>query len=108
MLITDNDVKHMKAFSAAERAALVQKIMSQTPVEERVFEGNSRSVRALWRLREEGLKLVDLNPQETVFTSLWYRNGRSILTRPKPHVAAMVVWEVNDSEEVATFKLWHV
>ena len=108
MLITENDVKHMKAFGAAERAALMQKIMSKTPVEERVFEGNSRSVRALWRLREEGLKLVDLNPQETLFTSLWYRNGKSILTRQKPHIAAMVVWEVSDGGESATVKVWHV
>ena len=108
MLITEKDVKHMRAFSHSERAALMQKIMSKTPVEERVFEGNSRSVRALWRLRAEGLKLVDLNSQETVFTSIWYRNGRSILSPQKPHVAAMIVCEVNDEQEVATFKIWHV
>jgi hypothetical protein len=108
MLITEKDMNHMTSFPAGEREALMQKIMSKAPVEERVFEGNSRSVRALWRLRAEGMKLVDLNSQETVFTSVWYRNGRSILSPQKPHVAAMIVWEVNDEQEVATFKIWHV
>ena len=61
-------------------------------------------MRALWRLRAEDLKLVDLNSQETVFTSVWYRNGRSILSPQKPHVAAMIAWEVNDEQEVGTFK----
>ena len=108
MLITEKDLNHMYAFPPAERAELMQKIMSRTPVEERVFEGNNRSVRALWRLRDEGLKLVDLKPQETIFTSVWYRNGRSLLIRQKPQIAAMIVWEVNDDQEVATFKVWHV
>ena len=108
MLITEKDVKYMTAFSPAERAALMHKIMSKAPVEERVFEGNSQSVRALWRLRAEGLKLVDLKPQETVFTTVWYRNGKSLLTRQKPQVAAMIVWEVRDDHEVATFKVWHI
>jgi hypothetical protein len=108
MLITEKDVKHMTAFPPAERQALMQKIMSRSPVEERVFEGTGRSVRALWRLRAEGLKLVDLKPQETLFTSVWYRNARSILSRQKPQVAAMIVWEVNDHHEVATFKVWHI
>jgi hypothetical protein len=108
MLITEKDMKHMKAFSPALRLALMQKIMSRAPVEERVFEGNTRSVLALWRLRVEGLKLVDLQPQETAFTTVWYRTGRTLLNRQKPNVAAMVIWELNDDEEVATFKVWHV
>ena len=108
MLITENDTKHMKAFSPALRASLKQKIMSRPPVEERIVEGNTRSGMELWRLRVEGLKLVDLQPQEGIFTSIWYRNGRTLLNRQKPNVAAMVIWELNDDREVATFKFWHV
>ena len=65
-------------------------------------------MKALLRLRADGLKLVDLLPQETAFTTVWYRHGRSLLNRQRPNVAAMVVWEVKDDQEVATFKVWHV
>ena len=108
MLITESDTKHMKTFSPALRASLMQKIMSRPPISERVIEGKTRSGMELWRLRVEGLKLVDLKPQEAAFTSIWYRTGRTLLNRQKPNVAAMVIWEIDDNKEIATFKIWHV
>jgi hypothetical protein len=106
-LITEKDLNHMNAFPPSERAALMKKLMSMPPLEERVCEGGNESVRALWRLRADGLKLVDLEPQETAFTSVWYRNGRSFLSRQR-QIAAMVVWEINPQQEVATFRIWQV
>jgi hypothetical protein len=50
---------HMKAFSPVQREAVMQKMMASPAVEETVFEGSNKSVRALWRLRAEGLKLID-------------------------------------------------
>jgi hypothetical protein len=106
MLISEKDMSHMKAFSPVQREAVMQKMMASPATEETVFEGSNRSVRALWRLRAEGLKLIDLQRQETAFTSVWYRDRRSLRNWQK--LAAIVVWEMNQEQEVATFKVWRV
>ena len=108
MLITERDKSHMKAFSPALRASVMQRIMSKPPIEERVIEGNVRPVIALLRLRAEGMKLMDLQTQESAFTSIWYRTGRTLLNRHKPDLAAMVIWELNHDAEIATFRIWRV
>lgn len=109
-LITSQDLDHMKAFPADQKLKVMREIMSRSPIAERHFEGNTYCVKTILKLRADGLQLIDLQPQESAFTSVWYkkRNG-SLLRRAKMEVAALVVWECNAREDdVTTVKIWQI
>jgi len=65
-LITDQDLDNMNAFPVEEKEKIVRQIMSRPAAEERKFEGNNDCVKMLLNLRAGGLRLIDLQPQETV------------------------------------------
>jgi hypothetical protein len=108
-VITDQDMGHMKRFSPHKKQKIIGKIMSKKPVEESSLHGNTSYARALLRLRARGLQLIDVQPQETVFTTVWYRQNRSLLGRMKLEVAAMLVWEFGGHEgDSTTMRIWHI
>ena len=107
--ITARDRDHMNAFPVEKKMRIMQKIMARLPVSEWSFKGNNNYVKAMLKLRAGGLRLIDLQPQETAFTTVWYSKNRSLLGRVKTEVAAMVVWEFNgDAEGVTTLRIWHI
>ena len=107
--ITDRDRGHMNSFPVETKMRIMQNIMAMLPVAEWNFEGNNNYVKVMLKLRTGGLGLIDLQPQETAFTTVWYSNNRSLLGRVKTEVAAMVVWEFNgDAEGVTTLRVWHI
>ncbi|MBI4207393.1 MAG: hypothetical protein HY527_20430 [Betaproteobacteria bacterium] len=109
-LITSQDMDYMKAFPAEQKLKIMREIMSRSPTAERDFEGNTYCVKTILKLRADGLRLIDLQPQESAFTSVWYRkkNG-SLLGRAKTEVAAMVVWECSaHDDDVTTVKIWQI
>jgi len=82
--------------------------MSREPVAERNYEGNTHFVKTILKLRADGLRLIDLQPFETAFTSVWYRRNASLLGKAKADVAAMVVWEGSDRQDVTTLRVWRI
>lgn len=108
-VITDQDVSHMKKFSATKKQKIITKIMSNTPVEESHLYGSASYARALLRFRARGLELIDVQPHETVFASVWYSESKSLLGRMKFDVAAMLVWELGGPDgDSTTLRIWHI
>lgn len=104
--ITDEDREHMSHFPAAKKAKIMEEIMFRPPTQEKYFEGNNDCVKTLLHLRGNGLKLIDLQPQETAFTTIWYGKRRAtLLNQMNWEAAAMMVWELNGCER-ATVRLW--
>jgi len=107
--ITDDDRGHMLTFPVQQRAKIIQRMMSNPPASEWNCEGNNSYVKAMLQLRARGLGLIDLQPQETAFTAIWYRKQRSLLGLLKAEVAAMVVWEFDgDTGSKTTLKVWNI
>jgi hypothetical protein len=111
--ITARDLAHMKAFPARHKTRLMREIMTKVPVAEKILPGNSHFVKTIRKLRADGLRLIDLQPREGIFTSIWYRReGSSMLSllgRPKLEFATMVVWEVNDdADDITTVRNWQL
>lgn len=108
-IITDQDVGHMKTFPATKKLKIIREIMSKSPAEECNLQGNTSYAKALLRLRAGGLELIDLQPQETVFTTVWYSQNRSLLGRVRSEVAAMLVWESNGHDGgITTLRFWRM
>lgn len=106
-VITDQDLNSMNAFPVEEKEKIMRKIMSGLPAEERNFEGNTSCVKTILNLKASGLRLIDLQPQETVFTTIWYGKNGSVLNRLKSAAVAMMVWEANGVDK-AVLKIWHI
>lgn len=107
--ITDDDRGHMNTFPVTQKVRIIQRIMSTLPMARWNWEGNNGYIRTMLQLRARGLRLIDLQPQETAFTAIWYRKERSLLGRLKAEVAAMVVWEFNgDTGGITTVIVWHL
>jgi hypothetical protein len=107
--ITSQDREHMRAFSAEQKSRIMREIMSRYPVAERNYVGNTHFVKTILKLRADGLRLIDLQAQETAFTSVWYKKSGSLLGRGKADIAAMVVWAANASEDdMTTVRVWRI
>jgi hypothetical protein len=111
--ITARDLAHMKAFPARHKTRLMREIMTKVPVAEKILPGNSHFVKTIRKLRADGLQLLDLQPWEGIFTSIWYRRGGarilSLLSRTKSEFVTMVVWEVNDDrDDITTVRNWQL
>lgn len=108
-LITNQDMDHMRTFPADRKMKIMREIMSERPVAERNFEGNTFCAKAILKLRADGMRLIDLQPLETAFVSIWYKKCGSFLSWAKSGVAAMVVWETNDHDnDVTTVRIWQI
>jgi hypothetical protein len=105
--ITDKDKRYMDAIPAARRLKIMRRIMCGPPTEEQHFTGNTNYVKAILKLRASGLRLIDLQRQETAFTAVWYRKSTSVLGLLMSEAIALVVWELNEhDEEITTLRIW--
>jgi hypothetical protein len=103
--ITDDDLDHMNAFPAGKKLELVEKIMSCTPAASAAFKGNNHYERAILRLRRDDFRLIDLQPQEFLFTSVWYRKYRSTMRMPHLELA-MLLWI--SEEQLTNLTTWRI
>lgn len=105
--INDLDMEHRDAFPEAKRAWVLEKIMSLAPLQTEAHTENHHYEKTLLRLHDEGFDLIDLQPQETAFTSVWYRKGRLALRVARPN-AAMLVWVASEAGDSTTLMMWRV
>ena len=107
--ITHEDLGYMRNFPPQKKMGVIHEIMSKSPVKEWNLEGNNNYVKTILRLRAGGLMLIDLQPLETAFTSVWYKKNGSLLKREKSEIAALVVWEFNsDDKDLTTIRVWDI
>jgi hypothetical protein len=112
-LITEQDLDHMRTFPLNHKTRLIQEMMIRSPVIERNLLGNTDCAKAILKLRADGLRLIDLQPLESAFRSIWYKRGASLLEslrgRAKAEIAAMVLWECHgDDGDMTTVRMWHI
>ena len=105
--IDHEDMKHLQAFSDAQKAAVMQKIMSHPPAKTVVLDGNNHFEKSVLKLRRDGFGLIDLQPQETACATVWYRRTPALLRRSGGEVA-MLLWETQERGEATTLITWRV
>ena len=103
--INEGDLEHMNAFPAGKKLALLEKIMSRIPSASAAFTGSNHYERAILRLHKDSFLLIDLQPQEFLFTSVWHRKFRSVIGMPRLEVA-MLLWVVD--EELTHLRTWRI
>lgn len=103
--ITDDDLNHMNGFPAVRKLALIETIMSCAPAASVAFTGNNHYERAILRLRRDEFRLIDLQPQELLFTSVWYRKCRSAMKMSRIELA-MLLWV--SKEELTNLTMWRI
>jgi len=97
----------MDAIPVARRLRIMRRIMCDPPTEEQQLKGNTNYAKAMLKLRASGLRLIELERQETAFTTVWYRKNTSVLGLAISEAITLVVWELNEcDEEVTTIKVW--
>lgn len=111
--ITARDLEYMRAFPAHHKSRLMHEIMTKAPVLEKTLQGNTHMVKTIRKLRADGLRLIDLQPREGVFRSIWYRRAGSrmlsVFGRANLEFATMVVWEVKgDEDDITTIRNWQI
>lgn len=104
--ITDADRAHLEAFPAERKAEIMNKIMSLTPVYNVVHQGGNQFEKAVLRMHREGYQLIDMQPHETAFTTVWYRKDRSILNKKSDIV--MLLWEDGEVVDSTTIMNWRI
>ncbi|MBI2752547.1 MAG: hypothetical protein HYX46_03390 [Betaproteobacteria bacterium] len=62
-----------------------------------VSNGDHDFERILLKLRRDGFRLIDLQREDTAFTTVWYRRGKSFLGLAAEDVP-MLLWEMQDPE----------
>ena len=100
------DHLHMQAFPAHRKAQVMEKIMSLTPVANVLSQGNNKFEKAVMNLHREGYGLIDLQPQETVFTSVWYRKSRALVGKGAD--VTMLLWEDDEGGASVTMMSWRI
>ena len=102
--INDGDRAYMQAFPAQLKAQVLNKISLLEPDESVVYHGNNRFEKAMMIIHREGYGLIDMQPHETAFSSVWYRKGRK-LTGKNAEVT-MLMWEESEHGDVTTVVRW--
>ena len=103
--ITSDDLDHMHGFPEDKRQEILGKIMSRIPETNAAFTGNNHYEKMILNLRRDDYRLIDLQPQEFLLTSVWYRKTRSVIGLPRLEVV-MLLWVVE--EDLTSLKTWRL
>ena len=104
--ITDIDRAHMQAFSQERKAAVMAKIMTLTPLQTVVHQGGNQFEKAVLNMHREKFLLIDLQPHETAFTTVWYRDSRLFLGKQSD--VTMLLWEDGEVCDSTTIMTWRI
>ena len=107
--INDIDREHLRAFSAFRKALVMQKIEVLTPTRCVTYHGKNEYQKAIINIHRDGYGLIDMQPQELLFTTVWYRKDRSFLSKGVD--VTMLLWEHGgDSHEgdLTTLATWRI
>ena len=104
--INDRDREHMQSFPGDVKAQLLSKINSLQPIGCMVSNGSISFEKAMINIHREGYALIDLDPYETAFSSVWYRKSRKL--RGGVTEVIMLMWEENENSDTTTVRHWEI
>jgi len=104
--INDQDREHLQAFPPDLKTQVMEKIMSLAPVQNMVYRGNNQFEKAMLNIRREGYGLIDVQPHETAFISVWYRKNGSFLGKGAD--VTMLLWENGEDSDSTTLMSWKI
>ena len=106
--IYHKDLEHLQSFPGDRKEVVMRKIMSLMPAERMVLGGDNDFEETVLKLRREGYGLIDLQPQETASSCIWYRRNKQLFNRAGADVA-MLLWEMQDPPGALTTVLtWRI
>lgn len=106
--LANRDLAHLNAFPEHSRDRIMRTIMQRPVDDERICDGDHCYENTVTRLHARGFELIDLQPQEAAFTTVWYRGSKSWFGLRLSETAAMLVWEFNGSNERTTVREWRL
>jgi len=107
--INDRDREHLRAFPAHRKAQVMKQIGARAPERSVVHQGKNGYERAVFNLHRDGYGLIDMQPDEFIFTTFWYRKDRAFLGRGADVV--MMLWEHGGDGrdgEATTLATWRI
>ena len=107
--INDLDREHLRAFPALRKELVMQKIEVIAPTRCATHKGKNEYQKAIINIHRDGYGLIDMQPHDSVFTSLWYRKDRSFLSMGAD--VTMLLWEDggnDDDDDSTTMTSWKI
>lgn len=104
--INDRDREHMRTFPLHLKSQVMNKIMSLAPTEKVMHKGKNRFEKSMITIHREGYGLIDVQPYETTFTSVWYRRNRTYTGRSA--AVTMLMWEEGENDDTTTMICWKI
>ena len=106
--INDEDIEYLHSFPDRRKEALMRKIMAREPEQSVVVDGETGFEKTMLRLHRDGFGLIDLQPQESAFSTVWYRKCGPL---PLPWIrsqVAMLLWQAQEDGDSTTLMTWRV
>ena len=105
--INELDRQHLNAFPQDEKASLMQLTRTHEP-NTRTRLGKDEFEEALLRLRQKGFELIDMQVQDSTFTSVWYRPGDGVPAGQQRPELTMVVWKGEGPDPFTAVLTWRL
>ena len=108
---SEQDLQHLKAFPQTKKAEVLETIMARPATTQRNCSSHTEYDFTLMKLRKAGYRLIDFQPMETAFTSVWYRKSSRLLGLSTSESVVMLVWESIDqsiSDNTTLFSAWEL
>ena len=102
----DRDLLHLHNFPARKQQKILRAIMEKEFASEQICDVAHCYENTDTRLHAQGYQLIDINPQETVLTQVWYRKTMPWFGLLRAESAVMLVWEFSASGEKTTLCVW--
>ena len=80
--------------------------MTLTPLKTVLHQGGNQFEKAVLNMHRESFRLIDLQPHETAFTSVWIRNNRALIGDSMD--VTMLVWEDGEIYDSTTIMTWRI
>jgi hypothetical protein len=104
--INDSDRAYLNVFPPERKAKVMETIMSLTPVQTVVCQGNTQLEKAVLNFHRGGYGLIDMQALENAFTSVWYRKNASFLGKGAD--VTMLLWEYGENGDAVTTMSWKI
>lgn len=104
--INDSDREFLNAFPPQRKAQVMEEIMLLTPTQSVVRQGHNQFEKAMMTIHREGYGLIDVQPQESAFTTVWYRKNASFLGKGAD--VTMLLWEEAEQGDAVTLMHWKI
>jgi hypothetical protein len=104
--INDQDREHLRTFPVRRKERIMQKIMTLNPLHSAKGQGSHQFEKALINFHRSGYGLIDMQPQELAFTTVWLRKSSNFSLMGAE--VAMLLWEHGNDGGSTTITSWKI